>query len=128
MYNCFFSYRESENNMINHDYVNDLVVSLSESRIVIQKYTLYSVYTQSSIVYVDTLYLQSDDNVILYCTPCYTENNSIQFEVYNEEDNTHFFKTVNFPLTYDIEVDKKNYISILTEFLNTFDVNELEYE
>ena len=114
--------------MINHDYVNDLVVSLSESRIVIQKYTLYSVYTQSSIVYVDTLYLQSDDNVILYCTPCYTENNSIQFEVYNEEDNTHFFKTVDFPLTYDIEVDKKNYISILTEFLNTFDVNELEYE
>ena len=108
--------------MINHEYVNTLVVSLSESRIVIQNYTLYSE------VYVNTLYLQSDNDVILYCTPCYTENNSIQFEVYNEEENTHFFKTVNFPLTYDIEVDKKNYISILTEFLNTFDVNELEYE
>jgi hypothetical protein len=108
--------------MINHQYINDLVDNLSNDHIVIQKYTLYSE------VFVSTLYLQSDDNVILYCTPCYTENDSIQFEVYNEEENTHFFKTVNFPLTYDIEVDKKNYISILTEFLSTFDVNELEYE
>jgi len=115
--------------MINHDYVNTLVDSLKNDTVVIQiDYTSNRKYTLYSEVFVNTLYLQSDDSVILYCTPCYTENNSIQFEVYNEEDNTHFFKTVDFPLTYDIEVDKKNYISILTEFLNTFDVNELEYE
>jgi hypothetical protein len=115
--------------MINHDYVNTLVDSLKNDTVVIQiDYTSNRKYTLYSEVFVNTLYLQSDDSVILYCTPCYTENNSIQFEVYNEEDNTHFFKNVDFPLTYDIEVDKKNYISIVSEFLNTFDVNELEYE